>query len=63
MLIMKRQYLFLGIFIPVAVETLVLWSPASLKVLRDNAIRTTNRSGAGIALTCHHFLEQWSVYL
>ena len=41
-----------GIFIPLAVETLGLWSPASLKVVRDIAIRTTNRSGAGIALAC-----------
>ena len=44
-----------GIFIPLAVETLGLWSPVSLKVLRNIAIRTTNRSGAGIALACHHF--------
>ena len=36
-------------FIPLAVETLGLWSPASFKVLRDIAIRATNRSGAGIA--------------
>ena len=50
-----------GIFI--AVKTLGLWSPASLKVLRDVAIRTTNRSGVGIALACHHFLEQFSVCL
>ena len=48
----------LGIFIPFSVETLGLWSPASLKVLRDTAIRTTNRSGAGIAFACHHFFEQ-----
>ena len=53
----------LGVFIPLAVETLGLWSPASLKVLRDIAIRTTNRSGAGIALACRHFLEQLSVCL
>ena len=39
-----------GIFIPLAVETLDLWSPASLEVLRDIAIRTTNKSGAAIAL-------------
>ena len=36
---------------------------ASLKVLRDIAIRTTNRSDAGIALVCRHFLEQLSVCL
>ena len=63
MLIMKRQCLVLGIFIPLAVETLGLWSPPSLKVLREIAIITTNRSGAGIALACHHFLEQLSMCL
>ena len=52
-----------GIFIPLAVETLGLWSPASLKVLRDIAIRTTNRSGVGITLACCHILEQLSVCL
>ena len=52
-----------GGFIPLAVETLGLWSPANLKVLRDIAIRTKNRSGAGIALVCCHFLEQLSVCL
>ena len=44
-------------------ESLGLWSPASLKVLRDIAIRTTKRSGVGIALACRHFLEQLSVCL
>ena len=64
MLIMKRYSAWCwGIFIPLAVETLGLRSPASLKVLRDIAIRTTNISGVGIALTCHHFLEQLSVCL
>ena len=52
-----------GIFIPLAVETLGLWSPASLSVLRDIALRTTTRSGAGIALACCHFIEQLSVCL
>ena len=52
-----------GIFFPLAVETLGLWSPASLKVLRDIAVRTTNRSGAGAALACCHFVEQLSVCL
>ena len=42
------------------VETLGLWSPASLKVLREIAARMTNRSGAGIALACCHFLKQLS---
>ena len=49
--------------IPSAVETLGLWSPASLKVLRHIALRMTNRSGAGIVLACCHFIEQLSVYL
>ena len=52
-----------GIFIPLAVETLGLWSSASLKVLRDIARRTTNSSGAGVALACCHFMEQLSVCL
>ena len=52
-----------GIFIPLAVETLGLWSPAGLKVLRDIAIRSINRSSAGVALACCHFLEQLSVCL
>ena len=47
-----------GIFIPLAVETLWLWSSDSLKTLRDIAVRTTNRSGASTALACHHFIEQ-----
>ena len=34
-----------------------------LKVLRDIAIRAANRNGVGIALACHHFLEQLSVCL
>ena len=33
-----------GIFIPLAVESLGLWSPASSKLLRDIAVRATNRS-------------------
>ena len=49
------------IFIPLAVETLGLWSPASLKVLKDIALRMTNKSGAGIAFACCHFIEQLSV--
>ena len=50
-----------GIFIPLAVETLGLWSPASLKILRKIAVRTTNRSGA--ALASRHFIEQLSICL
>ena len=45
------------IFIPLAVETLGLWSPASL---RDIAVRTTNRSSASTALAHRHFIEQLS---
>ena len=52
-----------GIFHPLSVVTLGLWSPASLSVLRDIAIRTTNRSGVGISLACCHFLEQLYVCL
>ena len=52
-----------GIFIPLAVETLGHWSPASLKILREIAVRTTNRSGASTALASRHFIEQLSICL
>ena len=52
-----------GFFIPLAVETLGLWSPASLKILREMAVRTTNRSGASTALASRHFIEQLSICL
>ena len=52
-----------GIFIPLAVESLGLWSPASLNILRDIAVRTTNRSGASATVAFHHFVEQLSVCL
>ena len=52
-----------GIFIPLAVESLGLWSPASLKTLRDIAVRTANRSGASATVAFHHFMEQLSVCL
>ena len=59
----EKAVLVVGrIFIPLAVETLGLWTPAGLKVLRDIAIRSTNRSGAGV-VACRHFLEQLSVCL
>ena len=49
------------IFIPLAVESLGLWSPASLNILRDIAVRTTNRSGASATVALYHFVEQLSV--
>ena len=53
-----------GIFIPLAVESLGLWSPASLlNILRDIAVRTTNRSGASATVAYHYFVEQLSVCL
>ena len=52
-----------GIFIPLAVETLRLWSPTSLRSLREIAVRTTNRSGASTALACSHFIEQLTTCL
>ena len=52
-----------GIFIHLAVETLGLWSPTSLRTLREIAVRTTNRSGASTALACCHFIEQLSTCL
>ena len=55
---------FLGEFLfLLAVETLGLWSPASLKILREIAVRTTNRSGASTALASRHFIEQLSICL
>ena len=52
-----------GIFIPLAVETLGLWPPASLRTLREIAVRITNRSDASTALACCHFIEQLSTCL
>ena len=52
-----------GIFIPLVVETLGLWSPNSLAVLRSVALHTTSKSGASPALAFCHFLEQLSVCL
>ena len=52
-----------GIFIPLAVESLGLWSPASLNILRDIAVRTTNKSGASASMAFHHFIEQLSICL
>ena len=52
-----------GIFIPLAVETLGRWSPASLKILREIAVRTTNRSGASTVLASRHLIEQLSICL
>ena len=45
-----------GTFFPLAVETLGLWSSASLKMLKEIAVRTTSRSGAPIGLATCHFL-------
>ena len=52
-----------GIFIPLAVETLGLQSPASLKCLKEIAVSTTSQSGTPTALAVSHFLEQLSVIL
>ena len=55
MLIMKRQCLHGagGIFIPLAVKTLGLWSPTSQKVLRDIAShRRRNPLNYGGARVC-----------
>ena len=43
-----------GIFVPLVVESLGLWSPNSLAVLRVIALRTTSKSGASIALIIVH---------
>ena len=52
-----------GIFVPLVVECLGLWSPSSLGVLRNIAFRTTSKSGASSALAFCHFLEQLSICL
>ena len=52
-----------GIFIPLVVESLGLWSPHSLAVLRVIALRTTSKSGASTALAFYHFIEQLSMCL
>ena len=52
-----------GIFIPLVVESLGLWSPHSLAILRVIALRTTSKSGASTALAFCHFIEQLSMCL
>ena len=52
-----------GIFVPLAVASLGLWSPHSLGVLRNIALRTTSKSGAPSTLAFCHLLEQLSVCL
>ena len=52
-----------GIFIPLVVESLGLWSPNSLAVLRVVALRTTSKSGASTALAFCYFIEQLSMCL
>ena len=51
------------IFIPLVVETLGLWSPNSLAVLRSVALRTTSKSIASPTLAFCHFPVQLSVCL
>ena len=51
------------IFITSAVETLGVWSPDSLRILREIAVRTTNRSGASTTLAVTIFIEQLSTCL
>ena len=46
-----------GIFIPLAAKSLGLWSPASLNIPRDIAVRTTNRSGASATVL---FIILWN---
>ena len=52
-----------GIFVPLVVESLGLWSPNSLAILRVIALRTTSKSGASTALAFCHFIEQLSMCL
>ena len=52
-----------GVFVPLVVESLGLWSAASRPVLQDIALRTTIRSGISRGLAYRHLLEQLSVCL
>ena len=52
-----------GIFVPLAVESLGLWSPNGLAILRVIALHTTSKSGASTALAFCHFIKQLSVCL
>ena len=51
------------IFVPLVVESLGVWSPHSLGVLRNIALHTTSKSGAPSTLAFCHLLEQLSVCL
>ena len=52
-----------GVFVPLVVESLGLWSAASRPILQDIALRTTTRSGISRGLAYRHLLEQLSVCL
>ena len=55
-----------GVFVPLVVDSLGLWSAASRPVLQDIALRTTTRSGISRGLAYRgyrHLLEQLSVCL
>ena len=52
-----------GVFVPLVVESLGLWSAASRPVLQDIVLRTTTRSGISRGLAYCHLLEQLSVCL
>ena len=52
-----------GVFVPLVVESLGLWSAASRPVLQDIALRTTTRSGISRGLAYRHLLEKLSVCL
>ena len=52
-----------GVFVPLVVESLGLWSATSHPVLQDIALRKTTRSGISRGLAYHHLLQQLSVCL
>ena len=53
-----------GIFVPLVMESLGLWSPNSLAVLRNIVLRTISKSGASAALVfCHFIVDQLSMCL
>ena len=52
-----------GVFFPLVVKSLGLWSTTSCPVLQDIAARTTTKSGIACSLALRHLLEQLYICL
>ena len=52
-----------GVFVPLVIESLGLWSAASRPVLQDITLRTPTKSGISHGLAYRHLLEQFCVCL